>query len=524
MQNLTSLVEQHLYRKGFDSRSRTGPGGEIYLSISVVALVEAVAVMKKHEDVVLIGLWAAQDFNSDGFTLFYGFERRSIKDLFILEVRLVGNKGISIAAEYPIASYFQREVTDGFGIEFSGAFDNRRLFLHETYEDDFHPLLKSFDGRRPEPASITPEREYQFKEISGEGVYQIPVGPVHAGIIEPGHFRFSVIGETIFNLEIRHFWKHRGIEKLSEGKTVEETVKLAEVISGDESAANACGFSMAVESMAGVKVPRRAWELRTIALELERIYSHLGDLAGMSVDVAYPVGAAPFFVLREEILRWNGELTGSRFLKGFIVPGGCARDIPQENLEDLVEYSLCFSARFNEALDTVYDSAWVIDRFETTGIIKPSLIAPLNLTGPTARASGANIDTRVDHPYGLYDEFKPEIEIGDTGDVLSRFQVKAGEVEESLRLIRDVIAKSLPGPVCVDYLPADGYSISLVESARGQNLHWVCIKDGKIDRWKIRTSSFCNWLAIQHAVIGNIVPDFPLINKSLNLSYAGNDL
>lgn len=524
MQNLTSLVEQHLYRKGFDSRSRIGAAGEIHLSISVVALVEAGAVMKKHEDVLLIGLWAAQDFTSDGFTLFYCFERRGVKDLFILEVRLVGNKAISIAAEYPIASYFQREVFDGFGIEFSGAFDNRRLFLHETYADDFHPLLKSFDGCRPEPALITPEREYRFKEITGEGIYQIPVGPVHAGIIEPGHFRFSVIGETIFNLELRHFWKHRGLEKLAEGKTVEEAVKLAEAVSGDESGANACGFSMAVESIAGIKAPRRAWELRTIALELERIYSHLGDLAGMSVDVAYPVGAAPFFVLREEILRWNAELTGSRFLKGFIVPGGCANDIPQEYLEDLVEYSLCFSTRFNEALDGIYDSAWVIDRFETTGIIKPSLISPLNLTGPTARASGANIDTRVDHPYGLYDEFKPEIEIGDAGDVLSRFQVKAGEVEESLRLIRGIVSKSLPGPVRVDCRPFDGFAISLVESARGQNLNWVCIKGGRIDRWKLRTASFCNWLAIQHAVIGNIIPDFPLINKSLNLSYAGNDL
>ncbi|APV45180.1 Ni,Fe-hydrogenase III large subunit [Dehalogenimonas formicexedens] len=524
MQNLTSLVEHHLYQKGFDSRSRRGSGGEIHLSISVVALVEAVSVLKTQKDVVLIGLWAAQDFSAEGFTLFYCFERRGAKDLFVLEVRLVGNRAISIAQEYPIASYFQREVTDGFGIEFSGAFDTRRLFLHEVYGDDFHPLLKSFDGRRQEPSKITPEREYRFKEISGEGVYEIPVGPVHAGIIEPGHFRFSVIGETIFNLEIRHFWKHRGIEKLAEGKPPDEVIKLAETVSGDESAANACGFAMAIENIAGVSIPRRAWQLRMIALELERIYSHLGDLAGMSVDVAYPVGAAPFFVLREEILRWNAGLTGSRFLKGFIVPGGCARDPAQDDLENLRRYTLSFSARFNEALDGVYDSAWVIDRFETTGIVKRELAAPLNLTGPTARAAGTAIDTRVDHPYGLYEEFKPEVETGESGDVLSRFQVKAGEIEESLRLIGDIIEKTASGAVMVECRPENGYALSLVEAARGQNLHWVCLKDGRIDRWKIRTSSFCNWLAIQHAVIGNIVPDFPLINKSLNLSYAGNDL
>ncbi len=524
MENLTSLVEQHLYHKGFDSRSRKGPGGETHLAISVVALVEAVAVLKKHPDIVLIGLWAAEDFRADGFTLFYCFERRGARDLFILEVHLVSNRGISIAAEYPIASYFQREVADGFGIEFSGAFDNRRLFLHEVYPDGFHPLRKSFDGKRPKPAEVTTQREYQFKEVTGEGVYQIPVGPVHAGIIEPGHFRFSVIGETIFNLEIRHFWKHRGLEKLAEGKTVGEAVKLAETVSGDESAANALAFSLAVERIAGVNIPRRALELRTVVLELERIYSHLGDLAGMSVDVAFPVGAAPFFVLREEILRWNYELTGSRFLKGFIVPGGCSMDMPQAHLEDLHEYTECFTGRFNAALDGVYDSAWAIDRLETTGIIQPSLIAPLNLTGPTARASGAAIDTRLDHPYGLYAELKPELQTAETGDVLGRFQVKAGEIEDSLRIIRDAINLGETGPVFVDCPTGGGHGVAIVEAARGQNMMWVNLKDGRIDRWKVRTASFCNWLSIQHAVIGNIVPDFPLINKSLNLSYAGNDL
>ena len=524
MDELMMQVEQKLWQKGYDSHSRLGISGERYLTVSVVSVVEAAKVLKSNQDVTLIGLWAAESFERrPGFTLFYCFERRG-GNLLVLEVQLVGKRGISIAEEFPIASYFQREVADGFGIEFVGALDTRRLFLHEAYPDDFHPLLKSFAGGKIEPAEVTPEREYRFKEFTGEGVYQIPVGPVHAGIIDPGHFRFSVIGEPIFNLEIRHFWKHRGLEKLAEGKTPDEVVKLAETISGDESLSNACALSMAAERIAGVTPPRRALELRTVMLELERIYSHLGDLAGMSVDVAYPMGAAPFFVLREEILRWNAELTGSRFGKGFIVPGGCARDIPRDYLEDLHEYTECFSERFERALDGIYDSAWVVDRLETTGVVKPSLIAPLNLTGPTARASGARIDTRLDHPYGLYTELKPELETADGGDVLCRFQVKAGEVADSLRLIRDAINLEEPGPVGVECQPENGYAIAMVEAARGQNLHWLYIKNGRIDRWKVRTASFCNWLAIEHAVIGNIVPDFPLINKSLNLSYAGNDL
>ncbi|KTB48013.1 Ni,Fe-hydrogenase III large subunit [Dehalogenimonas alkenigignens] len=524
MAELMTIIESHLVAKGFDGRSRAGADGTEYLSISVVALVEAAEELKRQPGVVLIGLWAAEAFGAPGFTLFYAFEQRGAPAFFILEVRLPGNRGMSIAGEFPAASYYEREVSDGFGIEFDGAFDRRRLFLHEVYPDGCHPLRKSFDGGKVLPARITPEREYAFREFGGEGIYQIPVGPVHAGIIEPGHFRFSVIGETIFNLETRHFWKHRGLEKLAEGRTADAVVQLAETVSGDESAANACGLAMAIERVAGTVVPRRAWELRTAALELERIYSHLGDLAGMVVDVAYPAGAAPFFILREEILRWNAELTGSRFLKGFIVPGGVSRDIPIDFLEDLHEYTECFLARFDAALDDIYNSAWVIDRLETTGIVKPELVSPLNLTGPVARASGARVDNRIDHPYGLYQELKPEIQTDEAGDVLGRFQVKAGEIEESLRLIRDAVNLEETGPVRAECRPGSGYAAAAVEAARGQNLHWVYFKNGRVDRWKARTASFSNWLAMEHAVIGNIVPDFPLINKSMNLSYAGNDL
>jgi Ni,Fe-hydrogenase III large subunit len=347
---------------------------------------------------------------------------------------------------------------------------------------------------------------------------------VHAGIIEPGHFRFSVIGETIFNLEIRHFWKHRGLEKLAEGRTPDAAVSLAEAVSGDESAANACAFAMAIEIISGATVPKRANALRVVMLELERIYSHLGGLAGMVTDVAYPMGAAPFFILREEILRWNAELIGSRFLKGIIVPGGMSKDINEDRLRDLVTYMGTFAKRMATALKTTHESSWAVDRMETTGAIKPELIAALNLTGPTARASGDGGDTRLDHPYGGYESIFLKAITAVEGDVYARFQVKAGEISESVRVIKESVKAAGDGPVRVDCVPRNGYAVALVESARGQNLHWVYVKDGVIDRWKVRTASFCNWPAIEHAVINNIVPDFPLINKSLNLSYAGNDL
>ena len=521
---LTSNLTDALARKGFAGRPRTGPGGERYFAVSVAAFTETVGYLKTRHDISLIGIWAAEEFEGGGITLFYCFEQQERHQLFILEIRLAGEQGISVSADYPIAGYFQREITDGFGVTFSGPADRRRLMLHEVYPDDFHPLRKSFVNGPVETTVVTEKREYRFREFRGEGLYQVAVGPVHAGIIEPGHFRFSVIGETIVNLELRHHWKHRGLEKAAEGRTPEAATALAEAVSGDESAANACGFAMAVEKIGKTEVPGRAEVLRLVVLELERVYSHLGDMAGMVTDVAYPVGAAPFYIMREEVLRWNQKLTGSRFLKGFILPGGVTRDIDAGLLAGLAGFLKTLHRELDRSVACIFESSWVVDRMETTGVVQPKLIPALNLTGPVARASGGTADTRRDHPYGLYSDLKPEVITGHDGDVAARFQVKAKEAAESMRLISAVVAGADPGPVYRKCETPDGYAVALVESARGQNLHWVYLRQGRISRWKARTASFCNWPAIEHAVIGNILPDFPLINKSMNLSYSGNDI
>ncbi len=474
----------------------------------------------------LCGLWAVEDFESHpGFSLLAVFEKTGSSGLLALAVGLKGKETFSIASRFPAASYYEREIHDGFGIEFKGGFDNRRLFLHEVYPDNFHPLLKSFKNRPLKLSHARPAGSpYLFRECEGEGVYQVPVGPVHAGIIEPGHFRFSVIGETIFALEIRHFYKHRGLEKLAEGRSPAECMAIAEAVSGDESAANGAALAMALEGVAGVTPPRRARQLRTVLLELERVYCHLGDLAGMVQDVAYPLGASPLFVLREEVLRWNAALTGSRFLKGMIVPGGLQRDIAAGPLAGLAAFAEAFPARLEHILAGIYGSSWVIDRLETTGVIAPHLVNPLSLSGPAARASGADLDTRRDHAYGIYQELRLDVPVRQAGDVLARFQVKAGEIRTSILMVREILAQLDSGAVCLPCLVKDGYALALVESARGQNMHWIYVKDGLAARYKVRTASFSNWPAIEHAVMGNIPPDFPLINKSLNLSYAGNDL
>ncbi|HEX3001001.1 MAG TPA: NADH-quinone oxidoreductase subunit C, partial [Methanoregula sp.] len=431
----------------------------------------------------------------------------------------------SIARLLPSAWWPERECRDGFGISFEGSFDERRLLLHEMYPDDYHPLKKIAGNVPPEmkPAG-DPAREYPFRSVQGDGVYQIPVGPVHAGIIEPGHFRFSVIGEKIFNLEVRMFYKHRGIEKLAEGKPVNDLIRIAEAISGDESVANAVACCIAVEKIAGTHVPDRAWALRTILLELERICSHLGDQAGMLVDVAFPLGASQFAVLREDVFRMNDLLAGSRFLRGMVVPGGISRDIRAEDLEALRLFIRQIRKRYRTGLKIVLSTASVIDRFSPTGVVRRSILRPLNITGPTARASGGNGDVRADHPYGIYARNAPSVRTLHDGDVLSRFTVRASEILDSLDMIERLIDSLPEGPVLVAADGKDGYALSVVESARGQSLCWVWIRDGVVERYKVRTASYCNWLAIEHAVQGEIVPDFPLINKSLNLSYAGTDL
>jgi Ni,Fe-hydrogenase III large subunit/Ni,Fe-hydrogenase III component G len=497
-------------------RCAKGPGNEYYLPVSGEEFQKTLPLLASR-NFVLIGLFCTEGSclspSYRGKVLYYVFEKRGAVIIFALET--AEDTAGSIARTFPSASWFERECADGFGIRFSGSPDDRRLFLHEVYPKDFHPLLKSFRNAPVRVSdSVDEMEEYRFRQVSGPGVYQVPVGPVHAGIIEPGHFRFSVIGETILNLEIRMFYKHRGIEKLAEGKTPGSCVAVSEAVSGDESVANAVCFCMAAERISGAIIPDRAWHIRTILLELERISSHLRDQSGMLVDVAFPFAASHFSVMGEELQQQYAMLTGSRFMRGMVVPGGVSKDLDKEQCGAIRDFIREFRSRYTEGLRLVLSTTSVLDRFATTGIIRPTLLRPLNITGPAARASGGMVDVRINHPYGIYDRFPPEPRYLRDGDVLSRFTVKASEVIDSMPA----------GEVMASLPSRDGYSLAVVEAARGQNLCWVWIRNGLVERYKVRTASFCNWQAIEHAVQGNIVADFPVINKSLNLSYAGTDL
>ncbi|HKC30433.1 MAG TPA: Ni,Fe-hydrogenase III large subunit, partial [Burkholderiales bacterium] len=364
-------------------------------------------------------------------------------------------------------------------------------------------------------------------KVEGEGVHEIPVGPVHAGIIEPGHFRFSIVGEKILRLEERLGYTHKGIEKRFETMTLEEGARLAGRVSGDSTVAYAWAWAMAVEGATGTEPPPRAAALRGVLLELERIANHLGDLGYLGNDVALSFGFFQFWRLKEDLLRLNAALFGHRYLMDRIVPGGVSVDLPREATARLLEQLEQVEAEV-ATLKSIYDEhAGAQDRFIMTGQVTPELAERLDLTGFAGRASGMWHDLRVDHPVAPYAPAQPVIATHTRGDVAARVSVRFDEVTESARLIR-VFLRELPaGEIRVPLAASLGgrRGVGWVEGWRGEVLIAVETADGnRVHRAHPHDPSWQNWPLLEHAVMGNIVPDFPLINKSFNLSYSGQDL
>lgn len=421
------------------------------------------------------------------------------------------------------ADWYEREIQEMFGLVAVGHPDPRPLVLYDDWPEGHYPLRKDFPlGERP-PRE---RRNYNFITVEGEGVYEIPVGPVHAGVIEPGHFRFSVAGEPIINLEVRLGYVHKGIEKLSESTPYAKGVSLAERISGDNSVAHSTAYCQAVERMISCAVPDRALYIRTIMLELERLYNLFGDIAGIALDTALSVPAAHGYLLREKVLNLNECLTGSRLLRSVNVLGGVRRDLTPNDREKVLASTVKMRLEFDDLVDLMMSSPSMEDRVETTGKLTREMAVSLNVVGPAARASGVDRDVRRDHPYAAYDRLNFLVPRQTQGDVAARMRVKMDEVRESFSIIDQAFDGMPPGPIRakVVEIPYGGMGFSLVESPRGEIVHWIIGGRGAPFRHKVRDASFCNWLAMEQAVLGNIVPDFPLINKSFNLSYSGNDL
>ena len=457
----------------------------------------------------------------------YLFTLAERKDWLLLCTDLHGDERLfrSITPHIHAAQWYEREIRDMFGLIPVGHPNMRRLVRHEHWPKGSHPLKKDF---RWDTVLERTQGQYAFRQIDGEGVFEIPVGPIHAGIIEPGHFRFSVAGEPIMQLEIHHFWKHRGIEKLFEREQLTNAVPLAERVSGDTTVGHSLAYCQAAETLLGIEVPRRARYLRSFFLELERLHNHLGDVGAICNDTAYALPHAHCARMKERIMQLNDRLTGSRFLRGVNRVGGVGMDLTHEQLTQAVAELDAIEPDFAELEKILFANASLTDRLETTGILTDRTAWDHAVMGVVGRASGIDRDVRRDRPFAAYGELPPKVVLYRYGDVRARMRVRMDEVHESIRLIREFRLGIQQGPVLSQpaAAPAPGaWALSAVEGWRGEILYMVMAGEaGQIHRCKVRDPSFVNWPAIQWAVLGNIIPDFPLINKSFNLSYAGNDL
>jgi Ni,Fe-hydrogenase III large subunit/Ni,Fe-hydrogenase III component G len=421
---------------------------------------------------------------------------------------------------YPV-SRFEREMADLFGIHVSGHPDPTPLVRHGFWPEDYHPLRTDAEPR----VFADDGQPFPFTQVAGEGVFEIPVGPVHAGVIEPGHFRFSVVGETIIHMRSRLYFTHKGTEKLFEGRAPEQGVELAERVSGDTSVGHALAYCQAVEAAAGIEVPRRARYLRVLLLELERLYNHIADVGAIANDTGFAVAHAHCYRIRESLLRLNKRVTGSRLLRGAVAPGGVVVDVEDAAaVADAVTRAL---ADFEEVVEVCLGNTLLMDRLEGTGTLSRDAAAEHGVLGVVARASGIDTDMRRDQPFAAYDELTFTVPVMASGDVKARALVRIEEARQSALLVQQACRALPPGATMTPlgrlepYRPACG----IVEGWRGRIVHWlVAGEDGRLRRLKIVDPSFLNWPALAVALNDTIVPDFPLCNKSFNLSYSGNDL
>jgi len=419
------------------------------------------------------------------------------------------------------AGRFEREMRDLYGITPDDHPLPRRLVRHFHWPQGWYPMLADV-GDPPEFGDV--DGPYPFRTVEGQGVYEIPVGPVHAGMIEPGHFRFSVVGETILNLKARLWFVHKGIEKLFQGRAPRQGVELAERISGDTAVGHTLAYCRAVEDALRLPVPDGVHHLRAILLELERLYNHVTDLGALCNDVGHGILNAHAQRVRERLLRVNDRVTGHRLLRDAIYPGGATiRQVP-----DPAELAV-IGTDIAEIVELALGHSIVRDRFTGTAVLTAGQALDLGALGYVARASGLAVDARHQHPQpGI--QFPTTTHPRTSGDVLARFTVRAEEISASIGFVTDELRwlDGYRGAPLTDLAPAPGEprsGVGIVEGWRGTIVHRVEVApDGRLTRVKIVDPSFFNWPALPVALADTIVPDFPLTNKSFNLSYAGNDL
>jgi Ni,Fe-hydrogenase III large subunit len=418
----------------------------------------------------------------------------------VLTLACPGGYYPSIGLAHPPAIRLERAIRDLFGYEPQGLPDTRAWLDHR-------------DGT-----------DYAFLPVEGEGLHQIPVGPVHAGIIEPGHFRFTCDGETVVRLEQRLGYAHKGVDELFGGATLDQAAKLACRVSGDSAVAFGIGFARAVESALGIVPPPRAIWLRALMAEMERVANHLGDFGAICNDASFTMMLAHCAVLRERVLRAADAAFGHRLMMDLIVPGGVTADLDAGNSAAIAGLVSEVREKF-AALTKLYDdTASLQDRTVAAGILTPELARQFGAGGYVGRASGRAFDARKHPGYAPYDSLKFDVPVLTEGDVNARVWIRVHEVEHSLGLIEQIIHGLPAGEIATAVPAGSGEALTLTEAFRGDVLVWMRINQGIVDRCHIRDASWFQWPLLEAVIEGNIVADFPLCNKSFNCSYSGHDL
>jgi Ni,Fe-hydrogenase III large subunit len=460
----------------------------------------------------LLGLWG------DAGEVHMALLNEKAGDIAVVSFACQDGQYPSVGAKHPPALRLERAIRDLFGLEAVGAPDTRP-WLDLGFWDVRHPLGNKQRAQKPAP--------YAFLPAEGEGLHQIPVGPVHAGIIEPGHFRFTANGEHVVRLEQRLGYVHKGIESLMDGASLEDAAKLAARTSGDSTVAYSYAFAQAAEAALQIEAPPRALYLRALMAELERLANHFGDIGAICNDASFALMHAQCGILRERTLRAGDACFGHRLMMDVIVPGGVAHDIASGGVTALRDLLAEVRKTFPRLIELYDNTASLQDRTVTTGFVKPDLARQFGAGGYVGRASGRDFDARRVPGYAPYDAFKFDVPVLDAGDVNARVWIRIREVEQSLALIEQIL-KVLPdgkthAPLKNNARICEG--LGLAEAFRGEVLVWLRLDGkGRVTRCHLRDASWFQWPLLESAIEGNIVADFPLCNKSFNCSYSGHDL
>lgn len=462
-------------------------------------------------DWVLLAEWAEPN------EVHAAFRDEQSGDIAVVSHPCVNHRFVGLGKRRPGAIRLERAIHDLYGLAPQGLADMRPWLDHGRWKVK-HPLgsPRTYDGG---PLA------YKFRTAEGDGLHQIPVGPVHAGIIEPGHFRFHAQGETVVRLEERLGYVHRGLEGLVQGKPVEMAARIVGRASGDSTVAYSLAFAHAVEAALGVEAPPRAQYLRALMAELERIANHLFDIGAICNDAAFALMLSHMSVLREKLLQANAQLFGHRLLMDRVVPGGIAQDLPEDGRAVL--HNVLHSVRkgFKRAMDLYEESPSLLDRTTGTGVVAGALVHRYGAGGYIGRAASRGHDARKTPGYAPYPDLNFEVPVRAEGDVHSRLLIRAEEVRQSLGMIDQILLRLPAGPLSVPLPLRAGEGLGVVESFRGEVVVWVRVSEaGKVVRCHPHDPSWFQWPLLEAAIEANIVADFPIINKSFNCSYAGHDL